>query len=930
MTPERWQRLQEVFHGAAELDPLLQPAYLEAACEGDDALRREVEALLAARRYEEDLTAQIDEVASATLVAVALVGTRLGPYRVVREIGRGGMGRVYLAFRDDDQFQRRVAVKLADSAQAPDLLARFRSERQIVAALDHPNIARLLDGGTTEEGVPYLVLEYVEGDRIDRYCDLRQLGIGERLQLFRTVCAAVHYAHQNLVVHRDIKPSNVLVTADGTPKLLDFGIAKLLKPELRAQAPELTTMLHRRLTPDYASPEQIRGENVTTATDVYSLGVLLYELLTGCKPLAIGDGDIFTFERIVTETEPEPPSHAALRPSDGPNLPAPEQRSRDRGTTPERLCRRLQGDLDNVVMMALRKDPARRYASAEQLADDLLRASGGLPVRARKDTIRYRARKFVGRNRYAVATGLAFVALVMGFGVNRARLARDLAAERDRATQEAESARRVASFLADVFRLADPTELDGGSVTAREILDQASERLGKAADERPEVRTELLDTIGSIYEHLADYGRAEPLLQEALALRQHRLGEENLDTARSLLHLGELYTDQSRFTDGEDLLRRALRVREKLLGEHHPDVAQALYSLELVLRREGKSVEGEQVLRRAIALDESVSRDSPPVALALDRLAQVLEDQGRLEEAETAARRAVDIARRRLGEHVDTARCVGRLGSVLSEEGKYEEAEPLIREALDYRRDKLGPQHPTAAFWLEQLGSLLRDRGELDQAEHTYREALAGPAGARGGADFQLASIRANLAELLLEKGNVDEAQAFYTQSLDALDRLSHESLFVLASREGLARVAAARGDLAGAERSFREILEARRRSDAPPGLPIAGTLLGLGEVLLARDDVTAAEPLLREALALRLRALPAEHKDVGSARGALGECLLAERRYTEAEPLLVDAHAALHGRTGARHAAALLVRLYEAWGRPAKAEPYRALAARE
>ena len=442
ITPERWHRLEEIFHAAAALAPSQRAAYVDEVCPGDADLRREALVLLAKRSGVWDIAAEVQRAASSALDDGRLVGARLGPHRMVREIGRGGMGRVYLAHRDDDQFHRRVAVKIADAAQQLEAHARFRSERQILAALDHPNIARLLDGGATEDGVPYLVLEYVEGEPIDRFCDSRQLGIEERLRIFRGVCSAVHHVHQNLVVHRDIKPANVLVTPDGTPKLLDFGIAKLRKPELLGQAPVVTRAEYRPMTPEYASPEQVRGEAVTPASDVYSLGVLLYELLTGCRPLRL-EGEGIAIERIVSEVEPEPPSRAALWPARGASGRTPEERSRDRGTTPERLRRELAGDLDNIVMMALRKAGARRYASAEQLADDLRRATDGLPVLARKDTIRYRVRKFLSRHRYAASAAFVSLAL-LGFGIDRAALAHRLTVELDRARQEAASARSVA------------------------------------------------------------------------------------------------------------------------------------------------------------------------------------------------------------------------------------------------------------------------------------------------------------------------------------------------------------------------------------------------------------------------------------------------------------------------------------------------------
>jgi len=916
---ERWRRLQEVFHASVGLDPAERAVYLDQACSGDSQLRQEAEALIASSHDADDLADEVHRAASAALAAAPPMGARLGPYRIVRELGQGGMGRVFLGLRDDDQFQRRVAVKVAHAAQAPELLARFRSERQILAGLDHPNMARLLDGGTTEEGVPYLVLEYVEGEPIDRYCDSRQLPVAERLRLFRAVCAAVHYAHQNLVVHRDLKPANVLVTPDGTPKLLDFGIAKLLKPELLAQAPVLTTGLYRPMTPEYASPEQVRGDAVTTASDVYSLGVLLYELLTGRRPLRL-DGESPTgIQRIVSEVEPEPPSVAVLRaPAEAEGRTA-EERARSRGTSPERLRRTLEGDLDNIVLMALRKAPTRRYASVEQLVEDLGRHLEGLPVRARKDTIRYRTGKFVRRNRYSVGTAAAFFALAAGFGVNRAQLARELAHERDQARQEAETAGHVASFLQDVFRLADPEE-HGGVVSAREILDRAAERLREERQDRPEVRAALLDTMGDVYRHLGLYSRAEPLLEEALAQRRTSLGEKHLDTARSLVHLGELRAEQSRSTEAEGLLRRAVSVREGLLGADHPDVAEALSALGVVLGNEGKRGEAESVLRRALAVQEAAVPEGPEVAATFYRLAQVLDEEGELPQAETLARRALEISRRRPGEHADTARYLARLGAILRREGELEAAEPPLREALAVRRRLLGDDHPMVALSLSNLANLFRDRGQLEAAEPLYRESIDIYQRVVGEDHLGLAAVRADLGELLVEKGRLDEADEVYRLSLEARRRLGDDNPLTLASRDGLARVAAARGDLAAAAALYREVLEARRRTGQDGDLEAAAGRLGLGRVLTARGAAAEAEPLLRQALQIRLRLLPARHLQVAEARSALGGGLAALRRYPEAERLLLDALIVLrahHGMERSRRATATaLSGIYAATGR--------------
>ncbi|MCI0621868.1 MAG: serine/threonine protein kinase, partial [Acidobacteria bacterium] len=421
MTPERWQRVKELFQTAVEGGANQRAAFLEESCAGDPALRTQVEALIASHEGAPGfLEAPAFEVAPTTLEddeAALMIGRRIGPYELVREIGHGGMGAVYLAVRADEEYKKQVAIKLVKRGMDTDtILRRFRNERQILANLDHPHIAKLLDGGTTSDGLPYFVMDYVEGLPIDVYCDTHKLPTLERLKLFRTVCSAVHYAHQNHVVHRDLKPSNIFVAADGVPKLLDFGIAKLLNPDFPSQMVESTATL-RFMTPDYASPEQVRGEKLAPASDVYSLGVLLYELLTGHRPYRLGSRAPSEVVRIICEEEPEKPSTVISRVedvsgSDGTLRLTPESVSQTREGHPEKLRRHLAGDLDNIVLMALRKEPNRRYASVEQFSEDVRRHLAGLPVIARKDTLSYRATKFIKRNKASVIM-TAFFAMVL-------------------------------------------------------------------------------------------------------------------------------------------------------------------------------------------------------------------------------------------------------------------------------------------------------------------------------------------------------------------------------------------------------------------------------------------------------------------------------------------------------------------------------------
>jgi len=409
-----YHRVKELFHSALELEPDERAAYLDATCDGDDSLRAEVESMIGCHAQAESFIEAPAFELAADLLAHAemesIEGKHIGPYRIIREIGRGGMGTVYLAARDDDQYQKQVAIKLIKRGMDTDFIVqRFRNERQILAHLDHPNIARLLDGGATEDDLPFFVMEYIDGKPINEYCKFHELPAPNRLRLFLSVCSAVSYAHQNLVMHRDLKPGNILITADGSPKLLDFGIAKLLNPELSGQTIDHTATVLRLITPDYASPEQVQGGTITTASDVYSLGVLLYELLTGHRPYQFKSRSPAELEQVICRLEPVKPSESAAG-ADGQDSDSKTSLQID---IHDRKL--LRGDLDNIVLMAMRKEPHRRYSSVEQFAEDIRRHLDGLPVIARKDTFSYRASKFIRRNKVGVAAAAAIcLTLVAG------------------------------------------------------------------------------------------------------------------------------------------------------------------------------------------------------------------------------------------------------------------------------------------------------------------------------------------------------------------------------------------------------------------------------------------------------------------------------------------------------------------------------------
>jgi non-specific serine/threonine protein kinase/serine/threonine-protein kinase len=582
VNPEQWEQIKTIFASALEREPDERGEFLRQACGGDDALRAEVESLLSSYASEKS---SVGGAPAAALGAEDLAGQKTGPYKVIRQIGVGGMGAVYLAVRADDTYSKRVAIKLVQTGiDAQELTRRFRHERQILATLDHPNIARLVDGGATERGVPYFVMDYVEGTRIDEYCDSHRLSISDRIKLFRDVCSAVQYVHQNLVVHRDLKPGNILVTAEGVPKLLDFGIAKLLKPEMFTSLADATMAEFRLMTPGYASPEQVRGEPVTTASDVYSLGVILYELLTAQRPYRLKTDSPSEIMRAVCDQEPEKPSVTATHISESKEQPGKkttaEAVAERRATLPDKLGRELSGDLDTIVLKALRKEPQRRYLSAERLSEDLQRHLVGLPVSAQRDTWTYRAGKFVQRHRVGVVGASLIVISLIGGVLATTWQARVARAERANAQQQFNDVRKLTtSFLFDFHSAIQ--NLPGSTPARRLVVQRALEYLSKLAQRAqgdPGLQRELAeaylkvgDVQGNPYApNLGDtqgaadsYGKALEISQALVAADpKEPQGREYL--GRSYKSLGEVLPLLGKPSEGVANLRKATEVFEAL------------------------------------------------------------------------------------------------------------------------------------------------------------------------------------------------------------------------------------------------------------------------------------------------------------------------------------------------------------------------------
>lgn len=740
-----------------------------------------------------------------------MTADRIGPYRVLRTLGVGGMGEVYLAERADAEFEQQVAIKVVHGGPLSRVMrSRLKIERQILAQLDHPNIAHLLDGGTLPDGTAYIVMEYVDGIPIDEYCDSHRLDVAARLKLFQLVCAAVHYAHQNLIVHRDLKPSNILVTAAGVPKLLDFGIAKLLDDRQAGHHTLAVTHADLRImTPDHASPEQVRGQAITTSSDVYVLGVLLYRLLTGVGPFVISSTRLTDIERAICEKDP-PVASAAVDTEDSRAARAVLE---SRSTTASRLRRTLRGDLDNIVRMAMRKEPERRYGSSQQMASDLQRYLDGKPVIARRDTLSYRSAKFVGRHWLPVAASFTGLVLIIGFAttayVQSVRIAaeRDRVAEqRERAEHERSRAEEVSTFLVNLFKLSDPEVNRGNQVTAKELLDSSAKQLRDALQDQPETKAALLATVGAVYDSLGQYQdalpilneslalqpqsrdrsridtlvelgraqsgagdltRAETPLQEALRLSQTAYGAESRESGRSLWALGRLRLQQGRFADAKDLYMRSLTILETTQAPQI-DIAALLDDMARIYSRDQQWGLAQQTYERALAIDRSVlGDDHPRVASHLHNLAIVAQNTGDLERAESLYRDAIIRQERAYGsQHPQTAMARGNYGLLLQREGRLSEAEPLLRSALDIRRNLYGDDNYKVAYARVSLAMLLHDEGNLKDAESQYRQALAVYDKSLPPDHQWRASALMHLARLLVDRGNAKEALALSDESL--------------------------------------------------------------------------------------------------------------------------------------------------------------------
>ncbi|MGH8265671.1 MAG: tetratricopeptide repeat protein [Steroidobacteraceae bacterium] len=884
--------LDQVVRHAATLTPQEQLVYVTRCLRTDDSLYREA-------------VQRLRSMGTGELLADSLAdspgdfadwpededrsGQSLGAYRLVRRLGIGGMGAVYLAERNDQQFSQQVAIKLVRQGHvSKDVRSRLKSERQILATLDHPNIARLLDGGTTGEGIPYIVMEYVDGLPIDVYCDQKRLGLTQRLRLFRTVCSAVHAAHQNLIVHRDLKPTNILVTDDGVPKLLDFGIAKILDVRQSHHTMALTRADLRVLTPDHASPEQVRGHPVTTASDTYVLGVLLYELLSGRRPFNVRGIKIQDLERVICDESPTPPGAALF-----PDSAIDQEAAARRGTTVAKLKRVLRDDLGSILLMALRKEPERRYSSVEQMSADIGRYLDGQPIIARRDTWGYRTAKLIRRHSIAAAAlGIVFL-LTVGFAITMYVQAQRIAAERDaantqraRADSEKLRAEQVSSFLTNLFEIADPEKNRGNVVSAREILDAGAERLNRELATQPETQAILLATVGNVYGSLGLYDKGMSVLRQAVDVQRRLYSGDNIELARSYLALGALEVSARQLPEADRDLQLALNMAQRLAGGESADVAAALYQIVRVRRDQEQNEAAIKLAHRALDIYQRIGQpDNPAVADLWNALGTIYSKRSEWQAAEAALRRAIEVDRRVRGaDHPDLAPNLAVLARVLHNEGRMDEAREAFKEAIAIQQRVLGAEHPQSLGTMSAYADFLRKIGDLAEAERVARDSLAIAARARGPRSFDSANIRMGLALTLYEAGKLADAETEQRQTC---------------------------GD-------FQQLL--------PPDHVIQGHCdVALGRLLIDSGRAREGEVLARAAVAIFDKTLAPDDRHLARAHSVLGYSLLAQHRLAEAESELRDSYATIARGFGADgkdsvRARQWIDRLYTQLGRPADA----------
>jgi len=875
MDAQRWERIQALFHQVLDVPPPERRAFLAARADSDEQIVDEVLALLAA----DARTSPVDRALGAVAGDVfenSTAPASVGPYRIIEKIGQGGMGEVYRARRDD--LGSTAAIKiLRDAWISPARRDRFAREQRTLAQLHHPNITTLYDADTLPDGTPYLIMEYVAGMPLTVHCRANRLIIPQRLRLFRDVCLAVQYAHHHAIIHRDLKPSNILVTADGVPKLLDFGISKRIESDAAADA---TRTALRLMTPAYAAPEQVRGDPAGTHTDVYALGVILYELLTDTLPFDFSRLTPQQADAVILEQDPIKPSVVARRSA---SAGAAFDGSREAAAEFGAISRAAWAELDVLCAAAMHKDARQRYHTVDALIRDLDHFLNGEPLDARAPTFVYRAGKFLRRHRASAATAAAVVltiAALVTFYTTR------LARARDAALAQVASTQRIQSFLLNLFEGGDEAFGPADTLRVISLVDRGLSEV-RVLNTEPNVQASLSHTLGGIYQKLGQYERADSLLAAAFAQRQSLFGAGHPDVAQSQIALGLLRIDQARFDDAERLIRDGLQSAERLPASH-PVKAHALWALGRVLQERGKYEEAITVLENAVR----PIQDGPPSAegvTALTELANTHFYAGNYEASDSLNRLVLPMVKQIYGErHPLVADIMINLGAIQFQAGRLQDAEAQYRPAVDIIQAFYGPWHPATAAGLTMLGRALVHQEQFDEARDTLLRSLAIQERVNGPSHPRVASILNELGNMALMQDDAAAAESYFQRTVAIYRSTFGETHYLL-------------------------------------GIATAN----LASVYLRAQQYARAEQLFRDALRVYSASLPADHLDVGITRIKLGRALTRQQRYAEAEEHLRAGHDIVASQsdpgvswlTAARDD---LRRVYEGLNQPAKAAQWR------
>ncbi len=879
MDRERFRKLQEVFDRAAAVPPSEQAAYVESACSGDAALAAEVLRMLEEDRSSDSLLdSDVAQVAD-NLLSHSLLDRggeplpQCGNYRLIRKLGEGGMGVVYLAERTD--LGTEVAIKfLRDAWYSASLRERFTREQQTLAQLSHPLIARLYDAGISTDGTPWFVMEYVDGVPVTAYCQQQSSNLESCLKIFRSMCEAVQYAHEHAVVHRDLKPSNILVTQEGCVRLLDFGVAKHLAalPAPEGQHVDLTRTEVRFLTPAYAAPEQLLGESVGVFTDVYALGVILYELLTGKAPFDLADRTPGEMERIITETDPERPSSAGAR------RPPPN---------PIVASRRAWEDLDVLCLTAIQKDSSRRYRSVEALIRDIDHYLHNEPLAARPDSLSYRIGKFTSRNwRPLAASALAFAAIMALIAFYTVRLTY----ARNSAVAAAARTDRVQRFTVSLFKGDDSSAAPAESMRVLTLVDRGVQE-AHALSRDPDIQAQLFLTLGGIYQKLGKFERAEPLLTSALALQRPHEGADRLPWSQTLIALGLLRLEQGRFAEAEKLVRQGRSGIEELRPPNKEAGVRAAVALGKVLEGRGDYPAATALLEQAVQLQAETTLPAVEAADNIKELGDVHYYAGRYRQSEVLVNRALALHRQLLGEsHPLVAEDLIDLGALNNELGHEQEAEASYRKALAINEQWYGKESPNAASNLFMLATAVKNQGRYGEAEVMLRRALLTQERVYGPNHPHVANVMNALCDVALQRDQLDEAQACY-EKVVAIFKASYgeEHSFVAVGLANLASVYLNKKDYGKAEQIFREVLVRYRRTLSPDNISIGVAEVKLGRTLTLEKRCAQATEHSQNGYNILIKQanpslgfLQAARKDLGICYEAVGDHEKAVRYRAE------------------------------------------------